>query len=432
MSAPPNAQSSPPGPPDLERHLQEGALHLCSAYQRLLDSPYPLTVSPNALSNVTTTHYTPYQPASLSSLSPFVPLPAAPRNHSGHLSSAIESALWTGDLPSLGLGEGAPASEAAAVPSTLPTFPGWSSALTHPPAPFSPLSSSALTVGQTLAAVPPAPPSSGPAPKQTALPAAGTLAARGGSAGGFNTDHLVGAPTGMQSRVKPFIQKLSHLLSRPDVYADCLSWDSAGTAFVIHHCKRLHSDVLPRMFSHSNSASFTRQLNVSSFLSSYTAPLHLLCPSRSLSSSPLSMASGATELTARVDLADLQGYSGWIHDGFRKGDKASLHLLVPRPSRARLAAKEEKTQLKMGRESRSRKRQHRGSSEEDEEGAEAEEAEEAQAAPPLDGRRDSEASASSNSGSSLLTPTSPPSAFTPFYLQNDGGHSCFDPVWASK
>ncbi|GAA5918637.1 hypothetical protein JCM6882_007889 [Rhodosporidiobolus microsporus] len=407
MSIPPHDQSLPPSLPHPERPSPEGALHLSSAYQRLLDSHYPLSVSPNAFSNAPPTHYTPYQPASASPLSPFVPLPPAPLDHSGHLFGSVESALWTGDLPSLGGGGGEDLASGgiADFPAPYPTFPG-PSTFSHTLNPSDPYLSSALTVGQTLAAFPSATGSSAPAPSRTAPPAVGTLAARRGSAGGFETDHLVGAPTGMQSRVKLFIQKLSHLLSRPDMYADCMSWDSAGTAFVIHHCRRLHSEILPRMFSHSNSASLTRQLNVYGF--------------RRLTS---------TELSSRIDVVDTHGYSGWIHDGFRKGDKASLHLLVPRPSRARLAKKEEKEQLEMERGMRTRGRQQQGLDDGDEDG---EEAEEEVADPSFEGRRDSEASTSSSGGSSLITPTSSVPALTPLYQQNGGEYSYFDSAWMSK
>lgn len=63
----------------------------------------------------------------------------------------------------------------------------------------------------------------------------------------------------------------------------------------------------------------------------------------------------SSELSARIDVADPTGYSGWQHDLFKRGDKSSLHLLNPRPSRARQMKKAQK-QDKVSREAEARER----------------------------------------------------------------------------
>ncbi|GAA5828104.1 hypothetical protein JCM11251_002591 [Rhodosporidiobolus azoricus] len=371
---------SPSAPTDAQGDLRlEGASSLATSYQRLLGTTYPLSVSPNLISKDQPAYF-PYSPAaatrpdSVSPSSAFLPLPALP-DHSGLLSGAVESALWTGDLPSLGVGGGG---RGDPLPSPLPAFPSPSSSSSRELGTTNPFLSSTWTIGQTLAAFPSA------AGTSSSLPAAGTLAARRGSAGGFESDHVVGSPVGVQSRVKPFIQKLSHLLSRPDAYADCFSWDASGKAFIIHHCKRLHNEILPRMFSHSNTASLTRQLNVYGF--------------RRLTNS---------ELTARIDVPNTNGYSGWVHPGFIKGDKASLHLLVPRPSKARQAKKKER-ELAGEEETRGRtRRASNGSRTSGEDGEEGEEEQGEETGFEAEVRRASEASSSSDSSSFLQTPTTP-------------------------
>ncbi|GAA5980830.1 hypothetical protein JCM10908_003883 [Rhodotorula pacifica] len=155
------------------------------------------------------------------------------------------------------------------------------------------------------------------------------------STGEFETESVVDGPIGLTPRVKPFIAKLAHLLARPESYQDCIVWDAAGESFILNASKRLMGEVFPRLFGHSTLASFTRQLNVYGF--------------RRLSSS---------ELAARIDIADPSGYSGWQHDLFKRGDKSSLHLLDPRPSRARQIKKAQK-QDKVERECEARERKAR-------------------------------------------------------------------------
>lgn len=48
------------------------------------------------------------------------------------------------------------------------------------------------------------------------------------------------------------------------------------------------------------------------------------------------------ELMSRIDVKSQEGYSGWSHALFTRDDKSSLHLLNPRPSRARMLKKAEK------------------------------------------------------------------------------------------
>ncbi|GAA5866362.1 hypothetical protein JCM8547_000753 [Rhodosporidiobolus lusitaniae] len=194
----------------------------------------------------------------------------APAGPELSLEGAVDSARWTGNLPSLVI-----------PPVRLPDLP---------------------PVGQVSTKR-----ASGPTPRRNSKEA-------------LLADGLLQGPTGVQSRIKPFIAKLNHLLSRPDLYADCLTWDSEGAAFLVHHCSRFHEQVLPSSYGHGQSASFSRQLNVYGF--------------RRLS---------PTELSARLDLPITANYSGWMHPLFRRGaSAATLQQLNPRPSRARAVAKEEK------------------------------------------------------------------------------------------
>lgn len=65
-----------------------------------------------------------------------------------------------------------------------------------------------------------------------------------------------------------------------------------------------------------------------------------------------------SELASRIDVADQSGYSGWEHELFKRGDKSTLHLLNPRPSRARQIKKAQK-QDKADRETEARERKAR-------------------------------------------------------------------------
>ncbi|CEQ41030.1 SPOSA6832_02708, partial [Sporobolomyces salmonicolor] len=161
----------------------------------------------------------------------------------------------------------------------------------------------------------------------------------------FSTQSLVDSGIGLSSRVKPFIGKLFHLLSHPESYRDVIVWDEQGLAFICHHGRRFTSEVLPQLFGHGNVSSFTRQLNVYGFTRLT-----------------------ASDLLARLDVASTQDYSGqslslpaphcarshpsehpgWTHPQFRRDNgKGALHLLSPRPSRARLRKKAEKQRAQL-------------------------------------------------------------------------------------
>ncbi|GAA5869105.1 hypothetical protein JCM1840_000470 [Sporobolomyces johnsonii] len=123
----------------------------------------------------------------------------------------------------------------------------------------------------------------------------------------------------LSPNIKPFIGKLVHLLARPDLYADVVMWCPDGLAFIVNATDHFRDKVLPDLFGHGNFASFTRQLNVYSFTRMST-----------------------TDLIARVDVGSMPAASAWHHPLFRRDDPSTLHLLSPRPSRARLAKRAEK------------------------------------------------------------------------------------------
>ncbi|GAA5997363.1 uncharacterized protein JCM10292_000205 [Rhodotorula paludigena] len=150
------------------------------------------------------------------------------------------------------------------------------------------------------------------------LPVASTSASFGTGNGSTRIrldQHTVNDETASAS-VKPFISKLYHLLSHPDSYQDCVVWDGSGNSFIINSNKRFARDVLPQVFGHSNIASFTRQLNVYGFRRMSTA-----------------------ELMSRVNVTSPETYSAWQHALFTRDDCTTLHLLCPRPSRARVLKK---------------------------------------------------------------------------------------------
>ncbi|GAA5838549.1 hypothetical protein JCM9279_003278 [Rhodotorula babjevae] len=181
-----------------------------------------------------------------------------------------------------------------------------------------PSSAAALTVGEVLGSLPDMPSSSSSFDHRPFAP----LATQAGPDGGFEAEHVVEGPIGLAPRVKPFIAKLSHLVSQPHNFQDCVVWDGSGTSFIVSANERFVSDVLPRLFGHGNMASFTRQLNVYGF--------------RRLS---------AAELVARVDIDTTDGYSAWSHPDFTRDDKSTLHRMTPRPSRARQLKKAKKHAL---------------------------------------------------------------------------------------
>ncbi|GAA6022193.1 hypothetical protein JCM10207_003938 [Rhodosporidiobolus poonsookiae] len=263
------------------------------AYSAPVQHPPPHLAAPNP------SPFADYTPYVLPPQQTFHYAPAGPPDHSLALDSAVLSSRWTaGDVP-------APASDPSTSAFPLPFYSSSAPAAVMP----------GLSVAQAVRAFAPnAGGGLGPLP-------AGTLAARRGSTGGFEADAIIDGPTGLSPRVKPFISKLFHLVSHPESYADCITWDTEGKTFIVHSCKRFTGEVLQRMFGHTNLASFTRQLNVYGF--------------RRIS---------GTELAARIDVQDTANYSGWQHDQFVRGDRGALPLLSPRPSRARMLKKAEKAQ----------------------------------------------------------------------------------------
>ncbi|BGP04540.1 hypothetical protein JCM10049v2_000342 [Rhodotorula toruloides] len=133
--------------------------------------------------------------------------------------------------------------------------------------------------------------------------------------------------------IKPFVQKLYNLLADPQLYQDVILWNHTGDAFFVAHNDRFINEVLPASFGHQNIHSFTRQLNVYSFQRMTVAQLR-----------------AGLDLEGRVS----SQYSGWSHPNFRRGGATSLHLLAPRPSRARIMRKLEK-QSQSGSTARSRR-----------------------------------------------------------------------------
>ncbi|BGO99231.1 HSF-type DNA-binding-domain containing protein [Rhodotorula toruloides] len=121
--------------------------------------------------------------------------------------------------------------------------------------------------------------------------------------------------------IKPFVQKLYNLLADPQQYQDVILWNHTGDAFFVAHNDRFINEVLQASFGHQNIHSFTRQLNVYRFQRMTVAQLR-----------------AGLDLEGRVS----NQYSGWSHPNFRRGGAASLHLLAPRPSRARIMRKLEK------------------------------------------------------------------------------------------
>ncbi|GAA5969043.1 hypothetical protein JCM11641_007449 [Rhodosporidiobolus odoratus] len=224
------------------------------------------------------------------------------RDHRSSLSSAVNSSRWEANFE--------PWSNPFPPPPILPAESY--SLLTQPPYP-APHASSApaalATIGQLLDARP---------PTSSIAPA---LTEHGVGFSSLRTGQYQPRTSGSldynSSRIKPFILKLNQLLNQPQMYADCITWNSEGKAFIVHHSKRFEKEVLAKTWGHQNSASFTRQLNVYGF--------------RRLTNG---------ELLSCVDSSDAQQYSAWIHPLFHRGqDRSSLHLLTPRPSRARQAKK---------------------------------------------------------------------------------------------
>ncbi|KAG0664067.1 hypothetical protein C6P46_001928 [Rhodotorula mucilaginosa] len=143
-----------------------------------------------------------------------------------------------------------------------------------------------------------------------------------GDSAGAADDHPSSAfddPTATE--IKPFVYKIFAMLSDPERYQDVILWDHTGEAFFVAHNDRFVSEVLREQFQHTNIHSFTRQLNVYQFQRFTVSQLR-----------------SALDLTGAV----ASTYSGWTHPNFRRGRADLLHLMTPRPSRARLIRKLEK------------------------------------------------------------------------------------------
>ncbi|GAA5951052.1 hypothetical protein JCM3765_004666 [Sporobolomyces pararoseus] len=141
----------------------------------------------------------------------------------------------------------------------------------------------------------------------------------GGTIGGGGGGGSGGSGSG--GAVKPFIDKLFGILSRPAIYGDVLKWNDSGDSFFVAHSDKFIKEVLPEQFCHSNIHSFTRQLNVYNFTRMSVKQLR----------QGLSIPSATTS-----------EYSGWSHPLFKRGDTTTLSSLNPRPSRARMLKKLEK------------------------------------------------------------------------------------------
>ncbi|GAA5944351.1 hypothetical protein JCM3775_002893 [Rhodotorula graminis] len=183
-----------------------------------------------------------------------------------------------------------------------------------------PSTAAALTVGDVLGSVPGVPAASSASHRGPFAP----LASQAGPDGGFENEHVVEGLIGLAPRVKPFVAKLSHLLSQPHNFQDCVVWDSSGASFILNANERFVGDVLPRLFGHGNVASFT--------------PDRLSRHARVYGFRRLS----AAELVARVDIDSTDGYSAWSHPDFTRDDRSTLHRMTPRPSRARQLKKAKK------------------------------------------------------------------------------------------
>ncbi|GAA6054217.1 hypothetical protein JCM3770_001397 [Rhodotorula araucariae] len=132
---------------------------------------------------------------------------------------------------------------------------------------------------------------------------------------------LLSAPVTLP--VKPFVAKLHAMLARPREYADVLTWDARGEVVVVRECARIVSEVFPAVFGHGKFASFTRQLNVYSFRRH-----------------PSSLLPTLLDLPASASTIE---YSAWSHPEFTRANAPpALHLLLPKPSKARSEAKRAK------------------------------------------------------------------------------------------
>ncbi|GAA5918421.1 hypothetical protein JCM1841_003955 [Sporobolomyces salmonicolor] len=94
----------------------------------------------------------------------------------------------------------------------------------------------------------------------------------------YGSEHSFGSEDGGSSEerhetVTPFMSKLSYLLNNPD-YSSVIRWNAEGTAFVFAHATQELADCFSRVFRHSNSHSFVRQLNIYDFKRLSSLELH--------------------------------------------------------------------------------------------------------------------------------------------------------------
>ncbi|GAA5878990.1 hypothetical protein JCM1840_007407 [Sporobolomyces johnsonii] len=287
----------------------------------VFETPDNFTISPSALLSV----QTPPSPSPFATFEPYFPGASTSANDdSKHLATEPFSPPPTGgacpyptpdDYSALfanypfPIGTGLPSPPSPVLPTPSPTT---SDAALLPPELFG-ASANTLTVGQILE-------SFSTASGSTCRSSSTGSDPRTSFSDFEGEQSLADTSIGLSSRVKPFIGKLFHLLSHPESYRDVIVWDEQGLAFICHHGRRFTSEVLPQLFGHGNVSSFTRQLNVYGFTRLT-----------------------ASDLLARLDVASTQDYSGWSHPRFRRDNgKGALHLLSPRPSRARLRKKAEK------------------------------------------------------------------------------------------
>ncbi|KAL0377714.1 UNVERIFIED_CONTAM: Heat shock factor protein HSF24 [Sesamum radiatum] len=69
---------------------------------------------------------------------------------------------------------------------------------------------------------------------------------------------------GQRSVPAPFLTKTYHLVDDPKT-DDVISWNDAGTTFVVWKTAEFAKDLLPNYFKHNNFSSFVRQLNTYGF-----------------------------------------------------------------------------------------------------------------------------------------------------------------------
>ncbi|KAL2241681.1 heat shock factor protein HSF24 [Sesamum indicum] len=69
---------------------------------------------------------------------------------------------------------------------------------------------------------------------------------------------------GQRSVPAPFLTKTYHLVDDPKT-DDVISWNEAGTTFVVWKTAEFAKDLLPNYFKHNNFSSFVRQLNTYGF-----------------------------------------------------------------------------------------------------------------------------------------------------------------------